>query len=1592
MSATELLADLSRRGIELWVEGERLRFRAPEGALTPVLREAIGARRNELLELLRESARPTSRTASEGQGRILPLSLGQQRLWFVNQLQPETPFLTVPISLDFEGTLDMGVLQRALTALVRRHEALRTALYPVEGQLSQVIAPASEAVLQVVELDHLPAEERARRAASEAEGELDQVFDLERGPLVRFTLLKFGPEHARLLVTLHHIVTDAWSNEVIVRELSALYRAFAAGKADPLPPLPLQPGDEALRERTRLQDEPLRAQLSWWRERLQGMEELRLPTDFTRPAVQSFHGDVLRFSMSPALTEPLARLAREEQATAFMTMLAGFYALLARLTGQEDLVVGSHITGRSRPELAGLVGFFVQNLVLRLDASGNPSFRELVRRVRTLALGAYEHADIPFERILEELKVERHRGKNPLFQTTFALQQAPLPATHVPGVTTIRPTPAILAGRWTRFDLELHVWEEGGAWHGGLVYSTDLFEGSTIRRTVNQFQRLLEAALDDPSRRLSELPLLSEDEEAQLVSAPRVPPSRWQSGKGVHQLVSAQAARSPRAPAVVSPDGGILTYGELETRANRLANHLRSLGVGPEARVGLCLERSADLVVCLLGILKAGAAYVPLDPEYPAERLALMCEDAGIEVLVTDSRHFDAFRSRPVKAVLLDQDAELLARAPSHAPEVDVSLERLAYLMYTSGSTGTPKGIGVVHRAILNLVLDTEYVSLGTQDAVAQASNTSFDASTFEIWGALLNGARLVILPRETTLDPDAMEQALVRHGVTTLFVTTALFQQLTSVRPTVFQSLRVLLFGGQVVDPLRVQQVLEEGCPQRLLHVYGPTECTTFSSFYPVRSLDSRKAHVSIGRALDGASLYVLDKRLRPVPYGVIGELYIGGSGVARGYHNRPALTAERFLPDPFASEPGARMYRTGDLVCWRVPGNLEFHGRVDQQVKIRGYRIEPGEIEATLSKHPGVRQVAVVVREDTPGDPRLVAYVVPHGALTPADLHAYLATRLPGYMVPAAFVLLDALPLTPNGKLDVRRLEAPPEAGLARPPYVAPLTEREQALATIWQEVLRVERVGRDDDFFQLGGDSILGILVISRASQKGIGLTPRQLFDAPVLRNLAASAREAGPKRAEQGLVRGPVELTPIQRWFFEQGLPEPHHFNQARMLEVPADFVAVELGSVVRRLLEHHDALRLRFERAGDQWRQRIAPLEGRMPVMTLLLDEDTPGRHPEEILEFAVAAQRGMNLAEGPLFRAVHFHRGPRLPGRLLLVIHHLAVDAVSWSILLEDLERLLGPEPVQLPAKTTSFRAWSEALTRAARSEATEAERPYWLNVAKALRPTLPVDHAEGEDTQDAEAVHTVELDPELTRQLLQAAPAAYGMRVDEVLLTSVLIALHRWSGASTLGVALENHGREEVAEGLDVSRTVGWFTTLFPAMLRLEGAGEPGAALRGVKDQLRAVPRRGLGYGLLRYLSPTPPPELVAAPEPDLRFNYLGRIHPPASDTSRLTFTDDPVGPMWSDKGRRRYLLALDAMVVDDRLRLLWSWSRRRHEPGTISRFADGVLTALRELIAHCRAPGAGGYTVSDFPDVDLSQDELEAVLAEVDLGEGKA
>ncbi|MEO3924511.1 amino acid adenylation domain-containing protein [Micromonosporaceae bacterium B7E4] len=1562
------------------------------------------ARRAELLR-----RRLAGRAAGAGRARRIgpvdrsrpiPLSAGQRQLWLLDQLEPGSPAYLMTGSFRLRGKLDVSAWRRAWTEVVARHEILRTRYVRDGDEPAQVVDPPGPVELPVVDLTGEPDPER--RVGELTRAESRRPFALDREWPTRSWLLRTADDEHVLLTVWHHIALDGWSLSPLLAELGALYRGHVEGRPPALPPVTPQYADYAGWQRARHASGLVDTELDYWRRQLADLAPLELPTDRPRATTRSWAGATARFGVPAPVAERLRDLGRANRASLFMVTLAAFGVLLGRYTGSRDVAVGAPIAGRTDPELAGLVGFVVNTLVLRTRWSGDPRFTELLRSVRETTLAALAHQEVPVEQLVRELAPQRDASRPALFQVAFALRDD-LPASRLADVVLTREP---VDGQVAKFELAVQLTEHAdGAVTGEIEYATALFDPATVDRLAAHYVRLLGSLAEAPESPLSRLGMLAPDERVELAAVPQ-PPA--EAGRCLPQVFEARVRQDPDTVAVAY-DRTTWTYRELNERANRLARRLRDLGAGPETLVGVCLDRGPELIAALLGVLKSGAGYLPLDPANPVDRLRFLAADAGAAILLTERRHRAAApATHPGPVVVLDDDPTLGSLPATDLPAV-AGPGNVAYVIYTSGSTGRPKGVAVTHANVARLFTAVAAdLTCGPTDTWTMVHSYAFDFSVWEIWGPLLHGGRLVVVPPDVARVPAELAELLAAHRVTVLSQTPAAFTGLVAAldeggpwRDRL--ALRAVVFGGERLEPAALAGWVRQLGLDRpaLVNMYGITETTVHVTTHRLTGVDLDSGVSPIGRPLADLVVRLLDRDGEPVPTGAVGEIHVGGAGLSRGYLGHPALTAERFVPDPWGP-PGTRLYRSGDLARRGADGRLEFLGRADQQVKIRGYRIELGEIEAALLALPGVTRAAVVARDEKSGGRRLVGYVVPAaGGVDPAELATRLGVVLPDYMVPSAIVCLDRLPLTTNGKLDRAALPRPEVRAAGRPPE----TEPERLLCAAIAGLLGLPAVGVDDDFFVLGGDSIVAIQLVGRARAAGLTLSARDVFEHRTVARLAGRAAPTGPE-PESGTGpepgSGPVPLTPIVRATLDRGGPiDAHH--QAVVVTVPPELGLDRLATALQALVDQHDALRLRLTaKPGLE-----VTAAGTVRVADQLRRVDAAGAVPlpELIRAEADAAPRRLAPATGVTLQAVWFDLGPDRSGRLLLVLHHLVVDGVSWRILLPQLAdawRAAGDGwPPAPPPVGTSFRRWAELLAARAVDPALHAELPRWT--AALDRPPARLAGRRLDAARDTVATQrkiTVRTPREQTSALLTVLPAAYHAGVEDVLLSALGLAVAAWRPETdgALLVDLERHGREPFTDDVDLAQTIGWFTSVHPVRLELSGvdwpdvwAGGPelGRLLGSVKDRLRDVPGQGLGFGLLRYLNPETAARLRELPEPEVCFNYLGRLTGGAPEATDWTPAAEGREVRGGADGRAplAHPLEVNAYTEDGadgpHLVSTFSWPAAVFAEPDLRRLAELWTRVLAALAGHAGRPGIGGRTPGDLPLVSLRHPDVARLEA---------
>ena len=1822
---------------------------------------------------------------------IFPASFAQQRLWFLQQLEPQSNFYNIAVAIRLDGDLDVESLSRSLSEIVRRHEILRTTFSTQQGQPVQVISQYKPLIIPLVDLTELDPADRDAQAQGLANEEARRSFDLEIGPLLRAVLFRLSRQEHIAMLVLHHIVSDGWSTGILVEEIGTLYEAFSNNRPSPLPDLQLQYVDFAVWQREYLQSEVLDKYLEYWKQQLSGaLPRLGLLTDHPRPNSQSYRGASESMLLRSDLSDALKQLSAQEGATLFITLLAAFQSLLYRYTGDETILVGTPIANRNRVEVEGLIGFFVNTLVMRADLSDDQSFRQLLGQVKEVAWGAYAHQDMPFEKLVDALQPERSLSYSPIFQVMFALQNMPTKELELPGLTLSLLDSEIAIAK---FDLGLTMMEASQGLTATLRFNTDLFESSTITRMLKHFEMLLTGVIANPDAQFSAISLLTTRERNQLLYEWNDTQVNYPEKLYIHHMFENMAEQNPDALALVFAEQEV-TYGELNRRANRLAHYLRRFGIGPEVLVGICMDRCTEMVVGLLGILKAGGAYIPLDPTYPIERLSFMLSEAKSPILLTQNQYSDLINDHNCKLISIDSNWQEIASCGDQNIDSHVTSDSAAYVLYTSGSTGWPKGIIITHKSLCNHMLWVEReFGVARDETIFQKTPYSFDASVWEFYAPLMSGGRMLIARPGGHQDNRYIVEEIEKEKVSILQVVPIQLEGiLEEIREGEGKSLKQVCCGGEELRKEVVERYYRK-LGAELYNLYGPTEATIDATYRICRRGEAGE-RIGIGRPIWNTEIYILDKGFRPVPVGIVGELYIGGDGLGRGYLDKADLTAEKFLPNPFSIRGGERLYQAGDLGRYLIDGEIEYLGRADNQRKIRGFRIELSEIEATLRQHPAVQDVVVSSFNHSAGDTRLVAYVVPntthaqvirqllkfagerqlpshpryelpngmtvihtnknetdvlykkifeqqgylmenivladgdcifdvganiglsvifmsrvcrkptlyafepipplfeilkantelynlqvklfeHGlaraegtevltffpqgtifsgrvtdlekheriiksfssdnhnsygdeaeaeatlrfeeslvsqqftcalktlsdvirenhiervdllridairngidvlkgiaeedwprfkqvivellsvkahieqVLSMLESHGYSVTtrrdksitgadfytvyalqksqsqnpprerakdyntelspvweganslirdmrdslikKLPEYMLPSAFILLESMPLMQNGKLDRRSLPIPDMSkhSLQRS-YVAPRTHIEKVLTEIWSGVLGIERVGIYDNFFELGGDSILSIQIVSRASHQGVRISPRQVFEHQTIAELSRVAEMITDEPEQRELVEGEVPLTPIQAWFFEEELIEPDHWNQAVLLEAVERINVAVLDEVMRKVVEHHDALRMRFRKEGGEWKQHNARREEEAGVSVIEMSEMEQEEESRMVEEVGGQVHRSLSIGEGPMLRAVVMKMKKR--DLVMIAIHHLIVDGVSWRILLEDIaegyEQAGREEEVRLGSKSGSYKRWAEKMKEYADGEEIGRQKEYWLRGSRQAEGVKEAKGGEGEEkagTEEEVRVVRGNLSREETRELLKEVAGAYQTQIDEILLTGVGRAYRRWRGERRMKVEVEGHGRESKEIGVEVGRTVGWFTSKYPVELEMSEGGEIGEDIKKVKEEMRRVPSKGIGYGLLRYMrgEAEVAEEMRRRGEAEITFNYLGQFDQQLKETSLFKPAEESCGPSRSLLGKRSHPLTINGGIFGGQLNFTFMYSSNIYQHSSIERLAMEFKQAIKDIITHCKLKKTGDLVPSDFPLAKLNRRQLDRIIS---------
>lgn len=1478
--------------------------------------------------------------ATEGKEDPLPfrefaVSPAQKRLFTLYQLEGPSTTYNLPGVMLVEGSLDRQKLEDAFRVLIDRHEALRTSFEVTDqGHLQRIHKKVD------FKIDFAAGEQEQAETGIR---EFVRPFDLAKAPLLRVKLLEAAKDRYFLLLDMHHSISDGVSIGILIRELAYAYQ----GKR--LPELRIQYKDYSHWQNKLLVSESMKKQEEYWLSVFKNeIPVLNMPVDHPRPSIQSFAGDRITFGASKELKQKLNRFALETGTTLYMLLLAAYNVLLAKYTAQEDIVIGSPVAGRPHTDLQNTIGMFVNTLAMRSFPAGHKKFSDFLAEVKQNAIAAFEHQDYPFEQLVEKLEIRRDTSRNPVFDAMFGIQNMDKFELKIPGLT-FKDYP--FHRDISKVDLTLTAEEKEDGIDFEMEYAVKLFERETIERMAELYVNLLEHVAENREIQLSQAVLPSEKEKKRLLGNWNDTTSPYPREKTLKELFEEQAEKTPENTALLFGQRQ-MTYRQLNRKANQLAGTLRSKGVKTNSVVAMIMDRSVEMMVGLLGVLKAGGAYMPIDPGFPPERIQYMVEDSGAKILLTQ-KHLEG-RIDFTGEILYVEDEEAYCKEEENLETRHTSRD-LAYLMYTSGSTGKPKGNLTTQYNISRVVKCPNYIDITESDVLLQLSNYAFDGSTFDIFGALLNGAKLVMINKETLQDVDKLSRLIREERISIFFVTTALFNTLVDLHIECFTNIRKVLFGGERVSVRHVRKALEYMGAQRILHVYGPTESTVFATYYPVDQIEENPITIPIGKPLANTKVYILDKHSNLQPVGIPGELCIAGDGLVKGYLHRPELDAEKFVPDPFTQ--GQILYRTGDLARWLPEGNIEFIDRIDGQVKIRGFRIELGEIEYQLLKQAKVKEGIVTAREDVPGDKYICAYIVAEPGLRVTELKAELSRELPHYMIPRYFIQLEKMPLNVNGKVEKKQLPAPDILRTeAECEYAAPRNAVEENLLEIWKQVLGVHALGIHDNFFDQGGDSIKAGQVTSHLRKHGLTVEVKELFQYATIGELSSYVK-AAERKAEQGMVQGEIMLTPIQKWFFEQNFTHMHHFNQAVMLYSKIGFTEQKVAAAFWKIVEHHDALRMTYrveESRIVQWNWPVGEKLFDLKVVDLSGDPGYAGKIEAEVDRI----QGGISLSTGPLVKLGLFKTEEG--DHLLIVVHHLVIDGVSWRVLLEDFASAYsqangGNTALQLQEKTGSFKEWSEGLQDYANSKELLQEIPYWAKIEEnSIIPMLREEIVLENRLKDSDTLSENLSDAE-TGKLLKGTNGAYGTEITEILLAALGLTVRSWSGQEKALINLEGHGRENLMKAMEITRTVGWFTSAYPVVLDVGRGQDIPTVIKAVKNNIRSIPKKGVGYGILKYITlPENRKPLKFSLTPEISFNYLGQFD---QDFKTKIFAMSPLslGKMISPYSERKYLLDINAVVLNGELSISINYNKEELSEKTAKVLIQGYKENLLAIIEHC-------------------------------------
>ena len=1521
-------------------------------------------------------------------GATIPLTGGQQRLFFLESLYPKNPVYNSSEIYKFRGQLVIEDLQKSLQAIYDLNDVFKCSFHFMDGIPFQRVGNSVALDLIHYDLSDLLASEKDSRLEEIMSSDALKPFDLQSPPLIRTTLIKVDFNIHILFITMHHIIVDKWSMGLFREQLAKYYinpptaneiRDIQSG---------IQFIDYAYWEQGRSID---KNQLEYWKNKLSGdIPKLELPTDYPQPAHPSFKGDSNVQLLSKPLSNKIIELSKKAECTPFILLLSAYYVLLFRYSRQNDIVIGSPISIRNSKILQNVIGFFDETIVLRTDFLTSISFLELVNRVRQTVYEAFSNKDISFDVLVKELKPERVAGINPFFRTMFIYYDGP----PMPFLgENLELSYNFYNTGVSKFDLTLYVAHEKGQLLSEFEYATDLFDKASIEQFQEHYRLLLIGITDNPGIDIAAIPMMTVKEKEFLLPKKATNLGPFDSFKGIHEIIRQTALENKDATALVYGQEQ-MTYGELDALSDTIAQHILSHTKNSNSQiVGLCLERSTILIAGLIGILKAGCAYLPIDPDYPLNRISYMMEDSKVPLVLTDEDLLSKFETFKGTQLLIGNASN--SKESSSIAFPDVRSNDLAYVIYTSGSSGKPKGVPITHANIINSTEGRLLFYPENPSAFLLMSSVAFDSSKAGIFWTLCTGGTLVISEKRLEQDVAKMNDIIYTNKISHTLMLPSLYKVLLEYSDlSKLKSLTTIMVAGEACSVALCQYHFNKLPNTGLYNEYGPTEASVWCMAYKITQ-ENLGNITPIGSAVANAEIYLLDPNLNLVPFGAVGEIYVGGPGLANTYLNRPDLTNLAYINNPFSDSTGSKLYKTGDLGRYRNDGQMLFLGRADQQVKIRGFRVELSEIEEVINEDPLVNQVLVIVAESegqkSPDSSEnvnyLIAYVEYQGILNQEKLKKQLAKSLPNYMVPSIIIAIDNFPLLPNGKIDRKRLPKPKKDGnkSLSVNFQEPRNELEIALTEIWQEVLNITPIGVNDNFFEIGGDSILSIQIVAKARSQNLLLKPNQIFENQTIADLALFANFGAMDTTFEQSIEGDVCLTPIQHWFLNTHHNAPHYWNQIVQLSNVEKLDSTTIKSAIEELVSYHDALRLKFVKTNS-WKAIVNPKEEkevfRLENVSSIGDS---GEQDKQIKEMLFAIQESTKLSDGQLFKCVYFNCGETQGDQVFLIAHHLVIDVVSWNILLNDFNvatnQILGNRPILLGGKTVSIKQWGDYLEELSKSKRILEELSFWKSQKNDIH-MFPSDFVCEKNCYEESTVeiYQASLGAEDTLRLQQDANWVYNTMIEELLVTALLSVFHEWSLLERICLGMEKHGRSAEILDLDVSGTIGWFTSYFPVSLNAINKGDLGNLIKSVKEQLRKVPNNGIGYGILKYLNQEQINIEELDQKPQVIFNYLGNrvVNGHSTDIGFDLLWEGSRDP----RSERSYGLEINAYILNGQLYSNWSYSTDLYKATTIEKLVSGFNDVLRQIILHCKNKEDREYTPSDFPEAGISQDDLDNLL----------